>query len=240
LFNNTGGNAYVGLDSSAGSLTAAYALNLYHEGAYPITFSTNSAERARIDSSGNLLVGATAKPTTNFYGLYVKSSTTSSADWGFYVDNSAATSIIRTRNDGYLNLLSTYSLTGGTANLCIDSAGYITRATSSIRYKRDVQTYDKGLDVVLATKPVYYKSSVTNANGDIPDTQFAGLIAEDLHDLGLTEFVEYNTENQPDAVRYGNMVSLCIKAIQELKALVDTQASTITTLTDRITALENK
>jgi hypothetical protein len=195
------------------------------------TFSWSEA--MRIDSSGNFMVGATLKPTTNFYGLYVKSSTTSSADWGFYVDNSASTSIIRTRNDGYLNLLSTYSNTGGTANLSIDSGGYITRATSSIRYKRDVQTYDKGLDVVLATKPVYYKSSVTNANGDIPDTQFAGLIAEDLHDLGLTEFVEYNSENQPDAVRYGNMVSLCIKAIQEQQAIIQT-------LTDRITALENK
>jgi hypothetical protein len=33
---------------------------------------------------------------------------------------------------------------------------------------------------------------------------------------------------------------LLLKAIQELKALADTQASTITTLTDRITALEAK
>ena len=63
LFNNTGGNAYVGLDTSVGSLTAAYALNLYHEGAYPITFSTNTAERMRIDSNGVLGIGITPSAT---------------------------------------------------------------------------------------------------------------------------------------------------------------------------------
>jgi hypothetical protein len=51
---NTGGTAFIGLDSSAGGLTAAYALNIYHTGAYPITFATNGTERMRIDSGGNL------------------------------------------------------------------------------------------------------------------------------------------------------------------------------------------
>jgi len=49
----------------------------------------------------------------------------------------------------------------------------------------------------------------------------------------LTEFVQYNTDNQPDALAYGNMVSLCIKAIQELKA-------ENTALANRIAALEGE
>ena len=60
---------------------------------------------------------------------------------------------------------------------------------------------------------------------------FGGLIAEEVHDAGLTEFVTYNDDNQPDALAYGNMVSLCIKAIQE-------QQATITALEARIAALE--
>ncbi len=73
-FNNTAGNAYVGLESSSGggaaSGNAAYALHLSHQGAYPINFSTNNALRATIDSSGRLLVGA----SSGSYDLEVKKS----------------------------------------------------------------------------------------------------------------------------------------------------------------------
>ena len=65
---NTGGTGYVGLDNSTGALTAAYALNLYHTGAYPIVFSTSGAERMRIDSSGNVGIG-TSSPA---FGLSVQ------------------------------------------------------------------------------------------------------------------------------------------------------------------------
>jgi hypothetical protein len=50
-FSNTGGDAYIGLDNSGGGLGAAYALQLYHEGNYPIVFSTNNTERMRLTSS---------------------------------------------------------------------------------------------------------------------------------------------------------------------------------------------
>ena len=47
------------------------------------------------------------------------------------------------------------------------------------------------------------------------------MIAEEVHAAGLTEFVQYAEDGSPDALAYSNMVSLCIKAIQELKAEVD-------------------
>ena len=62
-------------------------------------------------------------------------------------------------------------------------------------------------------------------------TLFGGLIAEEVHDVGLTEFVQYNEEGEPDALAYSNMVSLCIKAIQEQQTLIES-------LTARIAALE--
>jgi hypothetical protein len=61
-FTNLGGNYYIGPDSSAGNRGfiaggAPYGLVLNVENAYPIVFGTSNIERARIDSSGRLLVG---------------------------------------------------------------------------------------------------------------------------------------------------------------------------------------
>lgn len=57
---NAGGNAYLGLDNSAGGLGGAYALNVWHSGAYPIVFATSNTERVRIDSSGNVGIGTSS------------------------------------------------------------------------------------------------------------------------------------------------------------------------------------
>jgi hypothetical protein len=58
------------------------------------------------------------------------------------------------------------------------------------------------------------------------------LIAEEVHDVGLTEFVDYNKDDEPDALAYGNMVSLCIKSIQELSAKNDALEARIKKLED--------
>ena len=115
--------------------------------------------------------------------------------------------------------------TGASANVNILSSGVLVRSTSSLRYKNTINDATHGLTEVLKLRPVTYKG---NNDGD---TLFGGLIAEEVHDAGLTEFVTYNDDNEPDALAYGNMVSLCIKAIQELSKKNDA-------LEARITALE--
>jgi hypothetical protein len=129
-------------------------------------------------------------------------------------------------NNGYLHSDQTYANTsGGTANVGIASSGQFYRSTSSLRYKNTINDATHGLTELLALRPVTYKG---NNDGD---TIFGGLIAEEVHDAGLREFVTYNDDNEPDALAYGNMVSLCIKAIQE-------QQATIQELEARIAALE--
>ncbi len=105
--------------------------------------------------------------------------------------------------------------TGSAANMVVDVNGTFFRSTSSSKYKKDIRDYDKGLNEVMQLKPKYYKGK------DDEDVQFAGLIAEDVHDLGLNEFVQYAEDNTPDALAYPNMIALLTKAIQELKAEID-------------------
>jgi hypothetical protein len=81
-----------------------------------------------------------------------------------------------------------------------------------------------GLAELNTLRPVSFKG---NNDGDLI---FNGLIAEEVHDAGLTQFVEYDEENRPDALRYPHMVSLCIKAIQEQQTLIESLTARIETL----------
>jgi hypothetical protein len=96
------------------------------------------------------------------------------------------------------------------ANVYVNTAGRIMRSTSSLRYKTDINDYKKGLSEVLALRPVTYKGINDG------DTLFAGFIAEQVEEIGLTEFVIYDEKNRPDAVQYPHMIALLTKGIQEL------------------------
>jgi len=186
-------------------------------------FTVNAAERLRIGTAGQVSIGTTS--TSGSDRVTIKGSTADSTTT-FLIKNSSDTTLFDVRNDGRCKIQNAYSeTTGNSANLFVDTDGRLIRATSSERYKNTITDATHGLAEVLKLRSVTYKG---NNDGD---TVFGGLIAEEVHDAGLTEFVQYNTDNQPDALAYGNMVSLCIKAIQELKA-------ENTALANRITALE--
>jgi len=134
-------------------------------------------------------------------------------------------------SDASWKSLAIYNNTSGSgANMVVLSSGTIARSTSSLKYKRDVQNATHGLAEVLQLRSVTYKGK-SEKDGE---TVFGGLIAEEVHETGLTEFVQYAEDGSPDALAYGNMVSLCVKAIQELKTIVDAQATEITALKAKV------
>jgi len=169
----------------------------------------------------------------------------------FRVDTSGNLLVGRTSNpSGVSNCiyaLGNYGITTGSgANVHINSEGLFFRSTSSERYKNTIQDATHGLTELLTLRPVTFK------NNEDGDRIYGGLIAEEVHEAGLTEFVQYNDDNEPDALDYGNIVSLCIKAIQEQQATITaqatkidaletqntTQATQIADLITRVTALE--
>ena len=215
--NTTSGSVALGSIAFLRENTSTTALSSY------TAFYTNNAgavlEKARIDSAGNLLVGTTTAEAR----LTVKSSGSSSTTNAINVDDVNGTELFYVRDDGAFRTgsgaVSPYNNTAAvTANVFVNTDGTLIRATSSRRYKKDIVDARFGLSDVLNLRPVNYKGNNIEVDGD---TLYGGLIAEEVHDAGLTEFVEYNDENQPDALRYQHMVSLCIKAIQEQQAMIE-------------------
>jgi hypothetical protein len=177
------------------------------------------SEKMRILSNGNLLIGSfidqgswKAQVTGN---MFIRGSVATSAASALYIDNSSGTELFLVRNDGFFRTgtaaVSPYNYTSAAAaNGYIDTDGALRRSTSSLKYKTDVRDYDKGLNQVLQMRSVYYKGINDG------EKQFAGLIAEEIHDLGMTEFVQYAEDGTPDALAYSNMIALLTKAVQEL------------------------
>jgi len=183
---------------------------------HPLTFATNNgAEAMRIDTSGNLIVG----DTTTGSRLKVKSTGTTNSTISFQLFDSGGTNEFYIQDGGNINTglkaSSPYNqTTGSAANMFVDSNGNLNRSTSSLKYKTDVNDATHGLIDLLKLRSVTYKGKRDG------DTIFGGLIAEEVDAAGLSEFVQYSADGSPDALAYGNMVSLCIKAIQEQQALI--------------------
>jgi len=90
----------------------------------------------------------------------------------------------------------------------ITSTGTLTE-TSSIRYKKDIETISYGLDKVLQMRGVTYLKKEN-------DIKEVGVIAEEIAEI-FPELVNYDTEGRPDSVSYGRITGLLIEAIKDLK-----------------------
>jgi hypothetical protein len=213
----------IGADATAGYtwLNSAY-INSSNT-ASPMVFMTGASERMRIDSSGNLNIGTTGSANVR---LRVRSSTTGTGNFTIYAENSTPTALFYVRDDGAFctgaGTSSPYSATtASAANVFVDSSGILYRSTSSIRYKENVQDYSNGLADLAKLRPVTFNSKQKEGEENPDIHTYAGFIAEEVHDAGLTEFVQYNDQGQPDALAYANMVALLTKSIQELSAEVE-------------------
>ena len=105
--------------------------------------------------------------------------------------------------------------TGADADMVIQSGGQLLRSTSSKRYKKDINYNGVDASIVYNMKPCSFKDKNT-------DKEYIGLIAEDMHEIEprLVKYIEIDGKDEPDAIAYGHITAVLVKAIQELSAKV--------------------
>jgi len=159
---------------------------------------------------------------------------------------------------GNIDLNSTVynNTTVNASNMFLNSGSIyqIYRSTSSIRYKKDVETIeDSYSEALLQCRPVWFRSL---CSGDNKDYGYWGFIAEEVAEidprlvfLRTTETIqnengESTTVNleKPvvDGVQYDRFVPHLLNLIKKQNETLTQQAETINALTARVVALESK
>ena len=203
-FNSNGGEAQIFLDAFSTTLNN-------------IRLRTGGEDRLRINGNGSVGVNCDP-PTSNLFAIEGVGSTADT--YSCVVRNSVGDVFLATRDDGAVRMdgVNSVFVTSSAPNVHINQFGFLYKSTSSRRYKREIADMPYGLAEALSLRPVIYKGT----GPDDGEKIHGGMIAEEVHEAGLTDFVEYNTENEPDSLEYGNMVALAFKAVQELNDKVET------------------
>jgi hypothetical protein len=113
--------------------------------------------------------------------------------------------------------------TARSTHLCYDDTAWIVSAcTSSIRFKKDVAPFTRGLELLNQLRPVTYNWK----QDDQPDL---GLIAEEVA-KAEPRFATYNKDGQVQGVKYDQLTIVLINAVKEQQAQIDEQRRTIEAL----------
>jgi hypothetical protein len=193
-------------------------------------------ERARIDSSGNLLVG-----TTSSVGRLTVNRTSGNWAASFQGANAAGCILIGNQSGTttYDAVVFTHSGFGTqTGSITVTSSGTTTYNTSSdYRLKDNIAPMTDALAKVAALKPCTY---TWKSNGSVGQGFIAHELAEVVPDCvsGEKDAVDAEGKPQYQGIDTSFLVATLTAAIQEQQDLINAQQAALQTLTARVTALE--
>ena len=176
---------------------------------HPVIFNTNDTERARIDSSGNLLV---ARTSASFVGGPAKFGVeqASSLAWAIGV-NANGNAIV-------FNHTGNTSSTVGSISITTSATSYNT--SSDYRLKNTIAPMTGALAKVAALKPVIYKWNIDGSVGE-------GFIAHELAEVvpqcvtGAKDAVDADGKPVYQGIDTSFLVATLTSAIQEQQAMIE-------------------
>jgi len=197
---------------------------------------SSGSERMRINADGRVYSGS-ASPWTvgsggvNAWALY------NGGDFPLTVASQSTITAIFNRCTSTGTIVEFKYNGSPKGTISTDGSTVAYNTSSDYRLKDDVATMTGALNKVSALKPVTWKWKSTGEDGE-------GFIAHELAEVcpqavhGTKDEVDADGNPVYQGVDTSFLVATLTAALQETKALIDTQAETINALTARIVALE--
>lgn len=194
-------------------------------GALKFFAGSTSAERARIDSSGNLLVGKTTTSTNSGPGVILYGQST--------ISGYGRIDFVKTSSGTFTASEFNHS-TGAVGSITYSNTATAYNTSSDYRLKHDIAPMTGALAKVSALKPVTYKWNVDGSAGE-------GFIAHELAEVcpqavvGKKDAVDAEGTPQYQGIDTSFLVATLTAAIQELKAELDATKAEVAALKARTT-----
>jgi hypothetical protein len=228
---NSANDTFLGLGYDATSDTLRVNATYSSTGAYkPISFWTSDAERARIDSSGNLLVGTTsgnARLTvvgrgefSGFSGAGYQLAAVSPSGGDRDVFIAGVLGISNGLTVRYVSGAMQYTLTG-LANGTVSSSGGVLSASSDQNLKVADGAPSSAIEKTLALKPRYFYWKDKDGNANEEQGRQLGFFAQEVNEVLPEAAPAPKTDEEGWGVYDRSVVALLTAAIQEQQAIIN-------------------
>ena len=228
---STGGIYFTQSGSNAGTISGSTSAMMF--------YAPGASESMRLDTSGRLLVGAASFPNYGTLNSYTNSSAPAARFVGGPSTSDGTIALMVDKYSG-TNTTSQWFL-GFTISNQTTASGVITAngasqaafgSWSDRRLKENIVDLPPQLDNIMALRPVEFDYIESEGGG-----HQISFIAQEFEEV-YPDAIGERSDGMKTLTGWSKTEARLVKAIQEMKAIIDTQASTITQLQADVAALK--